>query len=253
MVPWGPPPHMMAISASPKDAGGGGEQEPGSRVALPRLCSISHCRGWAPSPLHPPPPRLHLSPFQGRYPGSLRRKGGAESTLVFVRAVTAKSSEISPCTAGEAHIQAREPRSSCCKRDTAAREVLARPPSTPYAKPRHGSALSPPRPNPLCNPPLPRANLLLPEPTLQNAAPLPPHPKFAAKFKAGEELGGPQGEVMVAGGSPPSPPFSPPTPPRLTSLHAQHRSKHSEQKRLHGAAMGPRRCAGAAGGAQGWR
>lgn len=30
---------------------------------------------------------------------------------------------------------------------------------------------------------------------------------------------------------------------RVGSLHAQHRSQHGEQKRLHGAAMGPRRCA----------
>lgn len=98
---------------APKDAGGGGGggQEPGSRVALHRLCSISHCRGWAPSPLHPPSPRLHLSPFRRRYPGSLHRKGGAEPALVFVRAAAGKSSKISTCTAGDAYlyIQARKP------------------------------------------------------------------------------------------------------------------------------------------------
>lgn len=56
---------------APKDAEVGVQQEPESRLAVPRLCSISHCRGWAPSPLHPPSPWLHLCPFWRRYPGSL--------------------------------------------------------------------------------------------------------------------------------------------------------------------------------------
>lgn len=51
------------------------------------------------------------------------------------------------------------------------------------------------------------------------------------RSQSSKNLEGPREDVMVSGGSP------------LTSLHAQHRSQHGEQKRLHGAAMGPRRCA----------
>lgn len=55
-IPWGSPPHALATAACPEGCWGWGvQQKPESRVALPRLCSISHCRGWTPSPLRPPP------------------------------------------------------------------------------------------------------------------------------------------------------------------------------------------------------
>lgn len=82
-VPWGPPPHTLATAAWP-----------GECWSQDHECLCPDLAPSAIAGLHLPstllPFGLHLSPFRHRYPGWLRRKGGAESALVFVRAATGK-------------------------------------------------------------------------------------------------------------------------------------------------------------------
>lgn len=148
---------------------------------------------------------------------------------------------LSTRAAGDAHLftHAGKPRSSCFRRDSAARQELGSHPRIPL---RTGTRLSAAPPTPF--------QPLYPLQT-SNFHSLPCHthhsqpPQFALKRRAAEgleNLGGGGGEAMVAGAS-----------LSLTSFHAQHRGQHGEQESLHGADDVAGEMRRAAGGAQGWR
>lgn len=144
VLPWfGCAPRGMVPSGSPQPAPGtqGCSQGAQSPVALPRLCSISHCRGWAASP--PPPPSFlsaasQPTPASAVIPAGCAEKRGAEPALLFVRAANwEKLQDIHPHRRCSPITQAGKPR-SCWFRRNCCQAGFGKTP--PHPAPTHNAA-----------------------------------------------------------------------------------------------------------------
>lgn len=203
----------------------GEQQQPESQAVLPRLDSICHNRGRSPSLpppiLLPPFPSAASQPISAPLSRLAAAKGGSGATPALCSSCNWERLQNT-----DVHSWRCAPIIQTLKfqlQEEHCWEVLARSLSLSQNLRQPPAPLSP-VPSPTTTSfRYPHAYNFQTTPC-KTQTPL-------IRSQSRKKLGGPREDVVVSGGSP------------LTSLYAQHRSQHGEQKRLHGAAMGPRRCA----------